>query len=359
MTERENLIRAARRQGPDHVPHHLNLCASLVEAFRDRTGQDDYEEYFQTPVRGVFIRPTRHCIDRGAYFKNAGDLTIDEWGIGYIRSSVAHFTRMVHPLENADVAQIRAYPLPDVLEPYRWEGVEAQVQEYHRRGLAAFTGIHAYRGGDVAAYIDLFERAWYLRGQENFLVDLMTDEDVAAALLDKVLEYDIALARRWAKTGVDMICLGDDVGSQKGLILSPATWKRWIKPRLSAIIRAAKAENPGALIFYHSCGDVYEIIPDLIECGVDILNPVQPECMDAAKISREYGGSISFWGVLGTQRIMPFGTAEEVRSECRRIIGNVGQNGGLIFSPTHILEPEVPWENIEAFIQAAAAFGKY
>jgi len=164
-------------------------------------------------------------------------------------------------------------------------------------------------------------------------------------------------ARRLAGADVDILRLGDDVGSQRAMLMSPDTWRTWFKPRLADLIRAAKAVKPDMLVFYHSDGYIEPIIPDLIEIGLDILNPVQPECMDPAQLKREYGRDLAFWGTIGTQTTMPFGDAEEVRRVVKERIDTVGPEG-LLLAPTHVLEPDVPWENIEAFADAVEEYGR-
>lgn len=152
---------------------------------------------------------------------------------------------------------------------------------------------------------------------------------------------------------------GDDAGSQRSLMMSREVWRRWVKPATAATITAAKAENPDVIAMYHSDGVIDEIIPELIEIGVEVLNPVQPECMDPVNVKELYGDRLSFLGTVGTQTVMPFGTPGEVRDTVRRMIETVGRGGGLTIAPTHMLEPEVPWENIEAFLSAVKEFGGY
>jgi len=151
--------------------------------------------------------------------------------------------------------------------------------------------------------------------------------------------------------------LGDDIGMQSGMIMSADTWRHWLKPRLAQIIRAAKEVKPDIHIFYHSDGDCRAVIRDLIEIGVTVLNPVQPECMDPAEIKAAFGDQLAFWGTIGTQTTMPFGTPEQVRATVRERIMTVGKGGGLLIAPTHILEPEVPWDNIIAFVEAVNEYG--
>ena len=140
--------------------------------------------------------------------------------------------------------------------------------------------------------------------------------------------------------------------------VNPEMWRNILKPRLRTVIDAAKAVNPDILIFYHGCGNLQKIIPDLIEIGVDILNPLQPECMNPLEIKEKFGDRLSFWGTVGTQTTMPFGNAEEVGKVCRQMMEQAGRDGGLLLAPTHVLEPEVPWSNIEAFVETVKAYNK-
>ena len=205
----------------------------------------------------------------------------------------------------------------------------------------------------------MFWPAYKLRGMEALLMDLMTEPLLAGTLLDRVTEISAALAARLATHDVDVLLLADDFGTQRALIVRPDEWREWLKPRLRTVISAAKSINPSLLVAFHSDGKVDEIIPDLIEIGVDVLNPLQPEVLDQAAIKREFGKDLAFWGGVGTQTTMPFGSAADVREVVRRLIATVGQGGGLLIAPTHLVEPEVPWENITAFIDAVAEFGRY
>ena len=143
---------------------------------------------------------------------------------------------------------------------------------------------------------------------------------------------------------------------QSSIMMSKELYCKYIKPRLKRVIDAAKAINPELIVFYHSCGHVTPFIPDLIEAGVDVLNPVQPESMNFEEVYREYGDRISFCGTLGTQTLMPFGTPEEIRETVFRYLDMVGEKGGLLICPTHVLEPEVPVENVVAYIEACKEY---
>jgi uroporphyrinogen decarboxylase len=350
MNERENLIRAVKRQKPDHVPFGLSLCESLVKVFKKKTGSEDYFDYFDIPYRYLNLLPSKKPVDYSGYYEYLpAGAYIDDWGVGQIPGSLAHFTKMLHPMENFKTPeQVREFPLPDILEDYRWEGFKKRVNDLKEKGL--FT---------VYTEVQIFEPAWYLRGLDNLLVDMITDEDMAAACLDRMTDIQCKMAARLAEAGIDMIVYGDDVGTQKSMMMSPEIWRKWLKPTMKKAIKAAKDIKPDLIAYYHSDGVIFDIIPDLIEIGVDVLNPIQPECMDPAEVKEMYGDRLSFWGTIGTQTTMPFGSCREVEEKVKLMIEKVGKSGGLVIAPTHLLEPEVPWENVIALVEAVKKYGKY
>jgi uroporphyrinogen decarboxylase len=203
----------------------------------------------------------------------------------------------------------------------------------------------------------IFELAWAMRGMEQLMIDMYLNEEFLAVLLDKITQIRCDMAQRFVKAGVDILRLGDDVGSQKAMLLSPKMWQKWLKLRLAQVIASGKEVNPNIPILYHSDGNIKAIIGELCEVGVTILNPVQPECLDPAKLKQEYGDRLAFWGTVGTQTTMPFGTPQAVKAEVRTRIRTVGKGGGLVLAPTHSINADVPWENIVAFYEAAEAFG--
>ena len=348
VTNRENILRALRREQPERVGFDFVFSPSLLEEFRRRTGREDYQEYYQFPVRFLELHPTRLKTDFTGFFGALppGTRPLDwnpEWGVMGAPGATAHFQEMIHPMVGFDDArQVHEYPWPDFLADYRWEGAPERVQAIKDRDLVC------------AAFMEMtiFETAWYLRGMEDFMMDLMSGEDIAFALLDILTEMRVGMARRYAESGVDLLMLGDDVATQLDMMISPGLWRETIKPRLARVIRAAKDVRPETLIFYHGDGNMETILPDLIEIGVEVLNPVQPECMNPIEIKRCHGDRLAFWGCIGTQTTMPFGTPDEVKRTVRELIATVGKGGGLFLAPTHTLEPDVPWENVEAFLEA-------
>jgi uroporphyrinogen-III decarboxylase len=202
------------------------------------------------------------------------------------------------------------------------------------------------------AVITIFERAWWLRGMEKFMEDMLLNKDYANALLDKTLNFNLTASKKLVEMGVEMIWFGDDVGMQTRMLISPEMWREFLKPRYAKLIHEVKSMNPHLFVAYHSDGYIEPIIDELIEIGVDVLNPIQPQCMDPAKIKKRYGKKLSFWGTIDVQQTLPFGTTEDVRQEVELRIKTVGRDGGLILGPAHYVQADVPLENIYAFYKA-------
>lgn len=347
MNPRERVLTALHRQLPDKVPREMGFTPPALEEFIRRTGADDPVAYFDYEVRHAGLAPTHLEIDFTPWVgKLPAGAWVNEWGIGHVPGSLYHFHDYVHPLLKASTVQeIRDFPLADVSAAYRYTGLAAEVAQWQRKGYAVAGEVPHYSG-------TIFECAWLLRGLENLLADFLINPELATALLDRLTVSAIECAAHLAQAGVDILETGDDVGMQTGMMMSPRVWRRWLKPRLAQVIATARRVKPDILVFYHSDGNIESIIPELIEIGVDVLNPIQPECMDPAKLKQEYGSDLAFWGTIGTQTTMPFGTPEEVKRVVRERIETVGRGGGLLLAPTHVIEPEVPWENIQAFFDA-------
>lgn len=350
MSPRERVLTALNRKRPDRVPKDMNLSAEQIEQFRQRTESDDPREFFRLELRSVGLASSKHPRDFSAYLGDAPNLHYhDEWGVG--ASSPYLYERMIHPLRRATSPRdLEEYPWPDVLADYRWENVAADVRAWQEKGYPVQGRPPGPCGGAV------YENSWYLRGQAQLMLDFHDNPEFAAALLGRMTDLVIEGASRLAEAGVDILTLSDDVGSQRALLMSPDTWRKWLRPSLAAVIAAAKRVEPDILVFYHSDGYIEPIIPELIEAGVDILNPVQPECMDPADIKRRYGERLSFWGTVGTQTTFPHGTPDEVRRVVKERIETVGPEG-LLLAPTHSVEADVPWENIVAFVEAVEEYG--
>lgn len=351
LTPRENLLSLYRRKGYEYAPVQFSLCASQIQRFMQETGSDDYAAYFNFPFRyakGLSVR--RH--DEKEYYKYYGDIkigtVINHFGVAHEKGSDAafHMTRMLHPLCRAvSPDDIVNYEFPeyyaDAVINYR-----GQIEQIHKMGLAAVGSLEC----------SVWETSWYIRGMTELMMDMMDGSEMAELLLDKITNLACARIRHFAECGADLIRLGDDIGMQNSIMISVDLYREWLKPRHKKVIDTAKSINPDILIQYHSCGYIAPFIDDLIEVGIDILNPVQPECMDFGEIHAKYGRVLSFNGTLGTQTTMPFGTPDDVRGVVFKNLSIAGAAGGLVCCPTHLIEPEVPWENIVAYVDACEAY---
>ncbi len=351
FSPRENLLRSMRRQGFESVPLDPNsFCPSQQEAFKQRFGHGDYEAWFNSPVRSVGLPQCRtHDDSRALYLheKLPADIGFDDWGIGHSRqANCFHMTHMHHPLAGpATLEQVQNHPAP-VFPDHALEETRRQTQSIHKQNLAVI--------GQMACTV--WETAWYLRSMEDLMEDMMMDDERATVLLDRVTQYACRRIELYAQAGVDIASLGDDIGMQSRPMMNPDLWRKWLKVRLAKVIAAGRAVKPDMLIFYHSCGYVLPFIGDLIEIGVDILNPVQPECMEFAEVHEKFGQKLSFWSTIGTQKVLPFGTPAQVKENVLTNLRICGEKGGIVIGPTHMVEPEVPWENLVAMKEACAEF---
>jgi uroporphyrinogen decarboxylase len=268
----------------------------------------------------------------------------DEWGVGWTnveyktRFGKGHYTEIVgHPL--ADDQAIDSYqpPDPNRLELY----IEAE------RVIKEFKDEYWIVGVTVTT---IFETAWALRGYEKALMDFVVNPDLIEELFDIPFNYHLTAAKKLVEMGVDMIWTGDDVGAQDRMLISPDTWRRFFKPLMATFISTLKSINPETKIAYHSDGNIYPIIPELIEIGLDVLNPIQPRSMDPEKVKKEYGDKLCFWGSIDEQYTLPFGTPVEVEKEVITRLRTLGKNGGLIIGPTHHVQLDTSLENFWAMV---------
>lgn len=353
MNQRENLLALLKRQGYRNVPVDFSLCPSLVQEYKNRTeANESYTDYFGMPWKSIrdriLIDKDNDKFKKYYNFELKPGTIIDIWGIAHEPGSEAakHMTYMRNPLKSAeDIEEIRAYPFPDYKNAL-FDHQKEQVQDIHKKGLAAVGNMQC----------TIWETSWYIRSMEELMMDMISEDPKAELILDKITELSIIRAESYVRAGVDILFLGDDIGMQRSIMMSEDIYCTWLKPRLKKVIDASKAINPDLIVFYHSCGFITPLIPHLIEAGIDVLNPVQPECMNFKELHDEYGDRLSFHGTIGTQTTMPFGTPDEVRKEVFRNLEIAGDRGGLFVAPTHLLEPEVPWENIIAYVQACRDF---
>jgi uroporphyrinogen decarboxylase len=331
------------------------MYMSFVQEFADRLRQNMRlsEGTTRNPYGGANEYELERVLDLDMLVTSVGwgsshhgetDEYVDEWGVHWRASvyqtpyGVGTYRNMIeHPL--AEPGAIDQYAPPDPTRPALYARAEQIVRNY--RDEYWIVG---------ATLPTIFECAWALRGLENLLIDMVTEPSLAERILDIPYGYHLTAAKRLVEIGVDMVWIGDDVGGQAGMIMSPRLWRRFLKPRLAAFISELKAINPAVKVAYHSDGNIRAIIPELIEVGVDVLNPVQPACLDLAELKREFGHTLCFWGGVDVQRTLPFEASAVVREEVRMTLEVLGASGGLIIAPTHHVQLDTPLENFWAMM---------
>ncbi len=279
------------------------------------------------------------------YFKSENDLEEeyeDEWGVLRKLSSNRYYYDIVdHTLKEGTVRELERCDWPDPLNNDIYRGLREQAKKLYYETEYAIIGDPL-----VPA---LFEPAWYLRGMENFLIDLMDNKKFADRLLDTLLEYQIHFFKRFLEEIGDYIqvmMFGDDLGTQNSLLLSPKLFREMIKPRYLKLFSFIK-QCTKAKLFLHSCGAIEPLIPDLIEAGIDILHPVQPAArgMDHQILKARYGELLCFWGGVDIQKAL-IGTIRDVQKEVNTRIRILGSGGGYVLAPAHNIQPDTPPENI-------------
>jgi uroporphyrinogen decarboxylase len=354
MTPLERIQTLLRHEQPDRVPRMVNFFPTT---FGPHPGRGDEAE-FETDIRFVGVVEPKEQLDFLRYLESlpahvhVGRRDIlrnyHDWGYH------PEIDRDARLGDASTIEEIAAAPLPDFMAQLAPERLRARVQQQHASGYPVMAAL-PHLGGD------LFETALRLRGFERFMLDLVESPPLVDYLLEQLTAMHLAVSLALVRSGIDILSLGDDVGDPDRMLISRSMWQRYFKPRVRAIIDTCRSANPELAIFWHSDGNIEPIIPDLIEIGVDILNPVQPDVMDPARIKRLYGDRLCFFGTVGTPASWAFGTPEQMRAEVQERIATVGRGGGLILAPAYDLEPAagIPWHNVVAFFEATDEFGSY
>jgi len=381
MTSRQRVLTALNHQVPDRVPIDLGgfqtgIHRKAYESLLGHLGltEDivilDPVQQLAKPSEAILRRfrvDTRYLCAKGPagfdgrIWQNRRngrlwhDLT-DEFGVVWsmpddqpLYMDISH-----HPLADATIEEVRRYPFPRGNDPTRFSGLRAQAEKLQADGFAVCTGI----GGVV------YEYGWYLRGLEHWFMDMIENPAFCEAMLDRMLEFWTDYYTGFmAEVGgcVDVVMIGDDLAGQDGPLFRPDFYRRIVKPRQKALVRHIK-KLTSAKIWYHTCGGCVEYIPDLIDNGIDILNPVQISArgMDPAELKRRFGDRLVFWGGgIDSQHILPFGTPQQVRDQVEGNIAAFKPSGGFVFNNVHNIQAGVPAENIVALFDTAIEFGFY
>jgi uroporphyrinogen decarboxylase len=382
MNSRQRLLTSLSHREPDHVP--LDIGGSDVtgihrDAYKRLAGYFGFSEV--APICEIVQQVAlpeeallqKLGVDTRPLFPNGPDnwqlsskqsgrykTFTDEWGVEWAMpgDDGLYFDMIAHPMSKfTQAGNLKGYQVPDPVNPGRFSRLKQSAEKIAATSQAAIVMMPPYGG--------MFESGFWLRGYKQFLVDLGSNPKMAEAILDMTLQFRLSY---WAKAlevvgeFVDVVVEYDDLGSNTSLLISPQMYRKYLKPRHTELFSFIK-NHSRASMFLHSCGAIYPLIPDFIETGVDILNPVQVSATnmgDGHKLKQEFGKDITFWGGgVNTQSILPRGSLKEIKEEVRRRIGEFAPGGGYVFAAVHNIQPDVPPENIVAMLEAWNEYGKY
>jgi len=382
LTSRERLLYAINHQQPDRIPIDLGGFQTGIhkKAYQDlleHLGLDEKIEILD-PVQQL-AQPSEAVLQRfhvdtryvcahgpdsfqGRIEQNQRDGRLwhdlkDEFGIVWsmpddqqLYMDISH-----HPLAQATTKDLADYPFPKGDDPTRFTGIRAQALKLRNESpYAICTGISGV----------VYEFCWYMRGLERWFIDTIENVDFCAALLDRTLKFWMDFHRAFlAELGdlVDVVMIGDDLAGQSGPLFSGQFYKKIVKPRQKQLVQFIKSQTH-AKLWYHTCGNCTPLIPELIDNGIDILNPVQisADGMDAQELKDKFGQDITFWGGgCDSQHVLPFATADQVKADVKKYVEIFKPHGGYVFNNVHNIQPGIPAENIIAMFDAAFEFGSY
>ena len=375
LSHRERVIKALSHQEPDRVPFDLGstanssihlLCYQKLKAYFGVEAEDIIIHKMMQTV--AVHEPILQALDIDLRYVGYGasdkrpDIPVgedgyqDEWSVVRRKPpSSLYYDLVKSPLAGSITIQdIVNFPWPDPTDPGYTRGLRDRLLHYRENTDYAI----ALRLPSVFVHV-----TQYLRGFEDWFLDLAADKKLAGTLFDAVTEQNTAMAEEMLKVGgdlVDVVCTSDDMGFQTGPMVSPELYRELFKPRHKKFFDMVK-KNTSAFVHFHCCGSIYKLLDDLIELGVDVIHPVQVAAkdMDSSVLAPEFGDRLSFWGGVDTQRVLPKGTTEEVKAEVRRRIRDFAPGGGYILGAVHDIQPDVPVENIIAMYEAGREYGKY
>lgn len=328
MSYRQNIIDALNHKQTQFTPWAFEITSEFGAKYKEKYPCEDVELDLQSHImfgrykKMMWVKPRVYEDVFGVQWQLGGD----GGDIGIPINTVV------------DEDTVDEYVFPPIDEEALEQGLQAMRDDTGRFRMFRMT-------------YSLYERAWAMMGMQELLINMAMDEPSAMRLFERVFEYEMRLLDRILDEDFEGVYFGDDWGAQTGLIMGPDCWRKYIKPFMKAMF--AKVKSKGKYVLLHCCGNIEELFPDLIEIGLDAYNTVQPEIYDLAKIKREYGKDLTFWGAMSNQQFLPHSSAKEVFDKSVETIKVLGKNGGYLFSPTHALTPDIPPENIRAMLEAA------
>lgn len=330
MNNRQCVLAALNHKQPDKVPYDIRFTQKAHAKMAQYYGDPDFVSKLGNCF--TWIRPYQ---EHERFVEVKSNIFKDEFGVLWDRRIDKDIGVVCNRLVSPD--NVRVFRFPDATGSARYNIIDETV-------TTTEDGVFL-----VSLGFSLFERAWTLAGMENVLMAMAADKDFVNTLLDRILQFNLTIIENACSRDIDIFRFGDDWGCQRGLLMGPALWREFIKPRFKQMCQRVKSK--GKFVMLHCCGKVDEIFPDLIECGLDIFNPFQPEVMDVFEMKARYGGKMSFYGGISIQRTLPFGTPAQVRDEVKKLIDIIGENGGYIASPSHDIPADAKPENIAAMIE--------
>ena len=373
MTPRERLLTALRHEEPDRVPLDIGGLATTIETdpynelkvylgvkgetkafLRDHVApHTEILEQFRIDTRYIHINPPNnfkiHLEPDNSY--------VDEWGTRWKKPPTSlYWDPVENPLKNATIEDLESYPWPDPDDPGRYAGLKEKAKRLREETDFAIIGDQPVLG--------MFESGWvFLCGPEKFFMDMAADQPFIHAFFEKITDLQMRFYKNYLdEIGqyIDVIMTSDDLGMERGPLVSIQHFRELVKPYQQKLWQSIKQQTD-AYLFLHTCGSIYEYIPDLIEMGVDILNPVQVAAknMDSKQLKADFGDNITFWGGIDTQHVLPFGTTEDVENEVKKRIADLAPGGGYVLTPVHNVQKGVSPANICAMYEAAEKYGNY
>lgn len=381
LTPKERVLTAIHHEEPDRVPivigvsNTTGIKMKTYANIKKLTGIDAPNEYiYQWPelgtaaideetmqrlhadVRGVLDLEPKHIRQRNQA-RSPHSPCLDSWGTGQVEISEGEWMPGIHPLKHATTSdEIENHPWPDMDDPTRVAHVRALARQLAEENKYAVMG--------TPWLLFPFERAFAMQGMDTFLLNMAMYPDFAKALLGRITESCKQLMGHFLEEAgeyLDIIKIGDDLGTQESLMISPKMYRTLLKPFHADLIAFIK-ERTQAKVFFHTDGDVFDLIEDFIEIGVDILNPVQTSAgrmADLNRLKQQFGGRIVFCGAIDTHTVLPHGSPEEVQMEVRRVINALGPGGGYMLASVHTIMNDVPAENVLAMVDAVEKYGRY
>lgn len=367
MTPRQRILTALSHQPPDRTPTDGWFHPEVTQTLKRHYRTDDWDVVLaELGIEGwadlsAQIMPPQddgHFVLRPGYACGEPDRWLDDrtyedvWGVRFRTGEDGRYRQWLSgPLQHAqtveDLADCRMLEDAVIRDPEDDAGKDyaGQVAELKRQQRFVTADLE-----------NPFRRYWNLRGLENALADYAANAELVEAVFDRLFALYTEQALRMARAGVDMVRIVGDIAMQDRIMMGPARWRRFDKPRMARLIETCRAVSPELYFFFHSDGKLTELVDDLIEIGINVLNPIQPECMDPVMVKRRWGDRITLHGCISIQRTLPFGSPVDVRREVEGLIRQCGRDGGLILMPSNNVQPDTPLENVIACYHAARDF---